>query len=342
MRKLSIRIASLGLGLFIGLLMAEIVIRIVGFGGAAFSYKETKSFVGLGRAGMYEAADPAVDGVAFKMKPNTEVYNKMSTISTNSLGFRSPETRIEKPAGVFRICVVGDSFTMGDGVEQHETFSHIFDSLLNTEDAHSEVEVINMGVGGYNLIEYQNILEKRLPAYNPDLVVIGFCGRNDMNVPAPWRSEADYKPRDVENGFWRSYLVFFIKQKIIEPRRRGEPYVEGQKEWVKSSFQNIGEQSKTLDIPVWVFYLSIVHEPEYSDFVAEAALDNDLYFSTTIAEFKDKNPNDYALNLFDGHPKPEAHAMFANRLYQDITQSGILVKVEMPEPEPAVAEMDTE
>src|SRR5687767_9932762 len=49
----------------------------------------------------------------------------------NKLGLRGKETTVEKPAGVVRILVLGDSFTMGKGVQDDETFAVLLEKALN-------------------------------------------------------------------------------------------------------------------------------------------------------------------------------------------------------------------
>ena len=48
----------------------------------------------------------------------------------NHLGLRGRETTVEKPPGTRRIVMLGDSFTMGKGVEDDETFSVLVERAL--------------------------------------------------------------------------------------------------------------------------------------------------------------------------------------------------------------------
>ena len=68
----------------------------------------------------------------------------------NSLGFRDVEHAAEKPEGVFRILVLGDSFTYGAGVAFEETYPRRLEAMLNgRRGPHPKVEVINAGVYRY-------------------------------------------------------------------------------------------------------------------------------------------------------------------------------------------------
>jgi len=99
-------------------------------------------------------------------------------ITTNSKGLRSPETSYSKPDGVYRIVVLGDSFTFGHGVNDHETFSRCLDRRLNS--GKRKYEVINAGVSGYGSWEQLEWLKTEGYKYNPDLIITAFCENNDF------------------------------------------------------------------------------------------------------------------------------------------------------------------
>ncbi len=76
-------------------------------------------------------------------------------IKTNSEGFRDSEHNLKKPKGVFRIIVLGDSFTYGLGVEAEETYSKILEKILNEASVRRDIryEVFNMGIAGIGTLE---------------------------------------------------------------------------------------------------------------------------------------------------------------------------------------------
>jgi len=98
---------------------------------------------------------------------------------TNAQGFRgTKEYAIPKPRGTYRVIVLGDSATLGHGVEDHETFSAILaDGMMSRRP----IEVINMGVSGFGtaeeLVQLQHIGWK----YEPDLVVLAYFPNDPYN-----------------------------------------------------------------------------------------------------------------------------------------------------------------
>ncbi len=95
-------------------------------------------------------------------------------VRTNALGFREPRLPGPKPPGTRRIVVVGDSFTQGYGVEEHEAYPRVLEGLLHG------VEVINLGVPATCPLDYAANLEEVGRAYEPDLVLVGLMA-NDVN-----------------------------------------------------------------------------------------------------------------------------------------------------------------
>jgi lysophospholipase L1-like esterase len=98
----------------------------------------------------------------------------------NQLGLRGPETTTEKPPGVRRVAVLGDSIAFGYWVSDEQGFARQLERLLNqAPGAEGRVEVLNFGVPGYNLEQEIEALRARALAFSPDLVVVLFC-LNDL------------------------------------------------------------------------------------------------------------------------------------------------------------------
>ena len=108
----------------------------------------------------------------YEHAPNTQ--DTLSKI--NEHGFadnKSYEKR--KPAGVFRIVVVGDSvtaFSGGTGLN----WTEVLEENLNKElGGAPSVEIINMAVGGYDSFQQAEFLRVYGMSWDPNLVLVGFC-----------------------------------------------------------------------------------------------------------------------------------------------------------------------
>ncbi len=81
-----------------------------------------------------------------------------------------PEIPTKRP-GVFRIVVLGDSFTWGANVQMNYTYPKLLESLLKR--AGGEYEVYNFGVNGANTADEVDLLDK-LASHEPDLFLLGY------------------------------------------------------------------------------------------------------------------------------------------------------------------------
>ena len=134
---------------------------------------------------IWEKSD--LPGVRYVLRPDQEViqrypndprgyFDEGATLRyrTNSLGFRGPDTTREKPIETFRIVGVGDSYTFGRGVRQEDTFLAVLERGLNDPPGPARIEVLNLGVGGYDTVAEVQILEHKGVPLDPDLVLIVF------------------------------------------------------------------------------------------------------------------------------------------------------------------------
>jgi lysophospholipase L1-like esterase len=103
--------------------------------------------------------------------------------SANRLGYRSPERPAAKPAGAFRVVVLGDSIAEGLGVDEvADTFPARLERRLRA--AGRPVEVLNFAVTGYNTAQEVETLAARALTFEPDLVLLAYC-LNDRRPPDP-------------------------------------------------------------------------------------------------------------------------------------------------------------
>lgn len=112
------------------------------------------------------------------------------TLSSNSRGLRGArEYAVDKPPGVVRIVVLGDSFTFGEDVGDDEAWPRRLEQLL------PGTEVLNLGVHGYGHDQMLLYLKEEGLGYHPDVVIVGFLPDDmERNVLA-FRDYA--KPRFV-------------------------------------------------------------------------------------------------------------------------------------------------
>jgi lysophospholipase L1-like esterase len=104
------------------------------------------------------------------------------SIRSNSQGFRDRERTFEKPEGVVRLALLGDSLIEAAQVPFEQTAGALLEEHLNAAgrrpaEAESRYEVLNFGIGNYGIGQYLLAWEEHASRYAPDLVfalVAGF------------------------------------------------------------------------------------------------------------------------------------------------------------------------
>jgi hypothetical protein len=103
-------------------------------------------------------------------------YNNYDyVVRTNSLGLPMPEVPVERPTpDTLRVLVIGDAFTMPEGLESSSAYPALLEERLTRHLAPRRVQVFNAGVTGYGPAEQVPQLAELAPLLRPDVVVYEF------------------------------------------------------------------------------------------------------------------------------------------------------------------------
>lgn len=131
-------------------------------------------------------------GLRFEHRPEQHTRLMGVEVTTNSDGLRYRCVSRQSSPGVYRIAVIGDSITFGWGVPQEQTYPQQLEAALNRLrplGPEQSFEVLNFGVGNYNIADAAAMLEHKVLSYRPDLVIYG-AFINDAELPRagdhPW------------------------------------------------------------------------------------------------------------------------------------------------------------
>ncbi|MCA8966512.1 MAG: SGNH/GDSL hydrolase family protein [Planctomycetes bacterium] len=116
-------------------------------------------------------AEIDLDGTLYHQRPSLDLDLGSYRLRTNSLGYRGPEIAKSKPAGTFRILVLGDSVAYGTGVDEEVTFLRRWEVELNAS-GRGRFEVVNTGHPMYDTTQELAILRDEGLALEPDLVLL--------------------------------------------------------------------------------------------------------------------------------------------------------------------------
>ncbi|MBU0766747.1 SGNH/GDSL hydrolase family protein [Patescibacteria group bacterium] len=105
--------------------------------------------------------------ISYELIPNLKNEKAYrGKVSTNSLGFRSPEPEPDNRQPT--IAVFGDSITFGYGVNDDQTLTAYMSSLI------PNTNILNTAVPGYNLEQETGTLREKVAELEPELVVLVF------------------------------------------------------------------------------------------------------------------------------------------------------------------------
>jgi hypothetical protein len=103
-------------------------------------------------------------------------------VRINQDGFRGPNYPKSKPADVFRVAVLGDSYVEAIQVPENTTFTAIIGRELRDCPLlkGKRVESMNFGVDGYGTAQELVTLRRKVWQYSPDVVVLAIFLGNDL------------------------------------------------------------------------------------------------------------------------------------------------------------------
>jgi len=150
----------------------------------------------------------------FELVPNAQVRlhnflgGQHTPIALNAEGFRDRDYPRAKPPGVRRVVGIGDSYMFGWGVRTGKDYLSVLEDSL-AQEMPGRWEVLNLAVPGYNTAMEVETLVARGLAYDPDVVVVGFCW-NDIDLPNFVRPPSEHL------SLRRLFLLDFVRGRLAE------------------------------------------------------------------------------------------------------------------------------
>lgn len=138
------------------------------------------------------APDPLLGYVHLTEQPLTYRQEGYSRSKTNSMGFREREFAAQKAPGTTRVCVLGDSMTVGMEVQPECTYTRLLEQKIATKK--KNWEILNCAMSGYGCGQEYLLYRKTVQAFKPDILIVtynvgdsedSFYQRMGMNPPRP-------------------------------------------------------------------------------------------------------------------------------------------------------------
>lgn len=208
-KKLGISVASLGVALVVG----ELVARALEPG--PFSLLDSQPY------------EPVAD-LRHVHKQNFEGRWDGTWYATNSLRMRGPEFEPAFTAEELRVLCVGDSCTFGKGVLESESWPRQLETLLGETLPEGRRPMVgNLGVNGYSGKQYEITLDNHVDELQPQLVVIGYnlndfpnvVSKVDRQVFQGKKNLRSFIPTDLRDRLGRFALFRWLRGTYYEMNR---------------------------------------------------------------------------------------------------------------------------
>jgi hypothetical protein len=308
------RLALLAGSTVFALLVAEAAFRIFGLG----------------------APPPAPPGAPVA---EDEAAAKAAGERKNSLGFRGPEWKIEKPPGTFRMLFVGDSFTFGRGIPEDRIFASLVASRFGAE-------VLNLSKPGWDTASEVKALEDVGLNYSPDLVVITFFLNDathlDSNPVIAWRMNREVNQRD---GFLNRISRLYDTWDYISRKRRvsqetmrdyrdsylGSPDRTELWNQCRKALAEARDRcaERKVRLAVDIFPMLVELGPDYPfrdvhEAVANACRELGIPVVDLLPAFEGKDGPSLWIAPDNGHPNIEGHAIAAEAIARFLAEQGLV------------------
>ncbi|MBK8097228.1 MAG: SGNH/GDSL hydrolase family protein [Planctomycetes bacterium] len=290
-----------------------------------------------------------LDGTLYRHKPSLDLDVGSFTIKTNALGFRGPEIAVPKPAGTFRIVVLGDSVAFGWGVDDEVTFLRRLERELNARGG-TRIEVVNTGHNMYDSMQQAALLRDEGMALQPDLVLLVYVVNDIEPTRDVFEQAVLGKPADpgetvvVPGDFWTGLAdlcegflpatAAFLRTQSNESERlrralpAGAEYVpelfgKGPRGWPRSqrALLDIRDRCQAAGVPLLLLDNSLPAVRALPGFCKANGID---YDELRFAEA------DFALGItnsrLDTHANAKGHGLLLERLQAALARRSLLPK----------------
>jgi lysophospholipase L1-like esterase len=149
---------------------------------------------------------------AYRWHGHIEVHNQEGMRWAAPFPAKRPE--------VYRVMVVGDSLTYGQGLPEQDTFVALLNRWMGGTH---RIEFLNMGVQGYQSTDVLRVVKKFVPELKPDLVIYAVC-LNDFLPSGRGQYRHDYEfplPDEWKRFFIRHTRLGALMDQAYDKALRG-------------------------------------------------------------------------------------------------------------------------
>lgn len=271
--------------------------------------------------------------LGYTLKPGTFVFTEIefsNEYRINSLGVRDSEVSLRAP----EIVLLGDSFALGWGVDQAETF-------VKQLEGKTKRKALNTSVPSYGTVREMLMLRK-VDRSGLKCLIIQYCGddydenmlfRANGNRPQIMRAETFQNLTSLHSKakpyFPGKYIRLKIRKKIGEWKWQPAKIVDDNHLSDVDLFIHILKQNADMlgNIPLIVFEMNGINQTNsFTVGLKEKTVDPDQppFIRNMIVLDMSQYLEDRHFYVLDGHLNAAGHSIVTEILYQTVSQAGIV------------------
>jgi hypothetical protein len=270
-------------------------------------------------------ATPTNNLLRYELRPSVTGQYRGIAWQTNRWGMRDKDYTLERPAGCYRIAILGASHAMGLGVEATHTFETLVEDRLNREHGRPgrSFELLNFSVTGYKPIRQVWMLQDKVLRFEPNLVIFaGHYGDADRCVYELMQAVHDRV--ELPGPYLRSLVARAqIDAETPAPlmRRKLQPHTNEILSWMFDRFVALTKENGAS-----ACYILLPLAPGQKNNPAEAGPDLELAKKAgfKVIDLSDAYEGHTWQSLWvsevDTHPNVLGHQLLAARLYERLVE----------------------
>jgi hypothetical protein len=256
--------------------------------------------------------------------PNKDVWFKGTMMSTNRWGLRDRDCEKEKPAGTYRVVMLGASHPMGTGVEDEEVMDNVAEDRLTRDHAggeHTRYEILNFSVGGYGPIQMLADMDRRVFDFEFDALL--WTGIDDIYWAAKDLVDA------ANHGFPvpYPYVTDLMREAGIgrdtpfsDGLNRMKPHSEALLAWIYARVVERCAEHGVVPMAAFLPHMSDISDEH--ELLARKARQMELAREAGMVvldltkAYQGVDPRTMWIAPWDSHPNADGHRMLGDELYQ--------------------------
>ena len=266
----------------------------------------------------------------WRLRPNLDARWNGTSFHSNSLGYRTPEVTLKKPAHVYRILVFGSSNTMGHGVDDGALYPRLLEQWLNERVGTGlRVEVVNLAVSGESPSRRLQRLREEAGRYQADWILCDASPLDHALEENHLEAIVHSSPAiEIPFGYVREALRRAGVSAADSPdsfRRKLRGEYEA---LLDGAYAGWSEESNRLGIPLSLVILPRADRERQSPVIAELirslARRHGLDFFDLSGAFDGLEPGQFRVSAWDRHPSALGHRHLFHELRSELLRRGTL------------------